>query len=47
VQFSVVRAYFWQREADAGVSGPANVNLALMQVHNAIATVPEVDDQPR
>jgi hypothetical protein len=42
----MMRAYFWQREADAGVSGPANVRLTLHQVHNAIVTVPEVDDQP-
>jgi hypothetical protein len=29
-----------------GVIGPANVHPAFRQVHHAVATVPEVDDQP-
>jgi hypothetical protein len=46
VQFSVVIAHLWQREADASVGGPPNACVALVHFHNTIVTVAEVDDQP-
>jgi hypothetical protein len=43
-QFGVVAAYYWQRQADAGVIGSANDHSAFIKLDDAIASVREMDE---